>query len=435
MVYSEQVDGVFCIACGIFAAKVSKGKFVCKPFRDWNKKGEKAKEHEQCLYHHQAIEQADNFKRTLENPDTTITAQSDTRRAANVARNRAVLKSIASAVLYCARQCIALRGDAESVESPGNPGNFLSLLRLLAVHDEELRRQLEIPKMRCATYLSPQTQNELIKVMENHILLQGIIGDLTAAPFYAILADEVTSHNVEHLAICARFVDRSTKEVREEFLRFLKLNRITGEGIADGIFGFLEENNIPLATMRGQGYDGASNMSSDRVGVQARIRHKAPLATYVHCSGHCLNLVIRKSCALPEVRNVIDCVKKCSRFFLNSPKRSGVLEMIINHNVVNEERRKPLIDLCKTRWAERHSAYQHFYQGYVFVVEALEIIAFRYHLEKYGATYADWNYVGRNEAQQILASVTSFQFVVMFVTIYQYLSPFGHYRKAAEQSC
>ena len=412
MVYSEQVDGVFCIACGIFVAKVSKGKFVCKPFRDWNKKGKKAKEHEQCLYHHQAIEQADNFKRTLENSDTTITAQSDTRRAANVARNRAVLKSIASAVLYCARQCIALRGDAESVESLGNPGNFLSLLRLLAVHDEELRRHLEIPVMRWATYLSPQTQNELIKVMGNHILLQRIIDDLTAAPFYAILADQVTSHNVEHLAICARFVDRSTKEVREEFLTFLKLDRITGERIADGIFGFLKENNISLATMRGQGYDGASNMSSDRVGVQARIRHKAPLATYVHCSGHCLNLVISKSCALPEVRNVIDCVKKCSRFFLNSPKRSGVLEKIIKHNVVSEERRKPLIDLCKTRWAERHSAYRHSYQGYVFVVEALEMIAFRYHLEKYGATYADWDYADRSEAQQILASVTSFQLLL-----------------------
>ena len=153
------------------------------------------------------------------------------------------------------------------MESLGNPGNFLSLLRLLAVHDEELRRHLEIPAMRCATYLSPQAQNELITVMGNHILLQGLLGDLTSALFYAILADEVTSHNVEHLAICVRFVDRSTKEVREEFLTFLKLDRITGERIADGIFGFLEENNIPLATMSGQGYDGASNTSSDRVGL------------------------------------------------------------------------------------------------------------------------------------------------------------------------
>ena len=135
------------------------------------------------------------------------------------------------------------------------------------MHDEELRGHMEIPAIRCGAYLSPQTQNELLKVMGNHILLQGIIGDLTAAPFYAILAEEVTSHNVEHFAICARFVDRSTKEVREEFLTFLKLDRITGERIADGIFGFLEENNIRLATMRGQGYDGGSNMSSDRVGV------------------------------------------------------------------------------------------------------------------------------------------------------------------------
>ena len=90
--------------------------------------------------------------------------------------------------------------------------------------------------------------------------------------------------------------------------------------------------------------------------------------------------------------------------------------------MVNEERRKPLNDLCKTRWAERHSAYQHFYQGYVFVVEALEMIAFRFQLEKCGTTYADWDYAGRNEAQQILASVTSFHFVVVFATTYQYLS-------------
>ena len=80
---------------------------------------------------------------------------------------------------------------------------------------------------------------------------------------------------------------------------------------------FCKENNVPLATMRGQAtlYNGESNMSSDRVGVPARIRHKTPLATYVHCSSHCLNLVISKSCALPEVRNVIDCVKNAAVSF------------------------------------------------------------------------------------------------------------------------
>ncbi len=90
----------------------------------------------------------------------------------------------------------------------------------------------------------------------------------------------------------------------------LALLRITGEKIAERILAFLKENNIPVVNMRGQGYDGASNMSSGRVGVQASIREEAPLATYVHCIGHCLNLVISKSCALPQVRNVIDRLQK-----------------------------------------------------------------------------------------------------------------------------
>ena len=80
-------------------------------------------------------------------------------------------------------------------------------------------------------------------------------------------------------------------------MSFLELERITGEKIAEAILEFLKENNIPVVNMRGQGYDGASNMSSGGVGAQACIMKEAPLATYVHCNGHCLNLVISKSCA------------------------------------------------------------------------------------------------------------------------------------------
>ena len=84
------------------------------------------------------------------------------------------------------------------------------------------------------------------------------------------MADEVTSHNQEHLALCVQFVDEK-KAVREEFVGFIELERITGKEIANTIVKFLNESGIPLAGMRGQGYDGAINMSSDRVGVQKRI--------------------------------------------------------------------------------------------------------------------------------------------------------------------
>ena len=133
--------------------------------------------------------------------------------------------------------------------------------------------------------------------------------------YYSILADEVTSDKEEHLAICARFVDEK-KDVTKELLTFIKLERITGEKIAENILAFLKENNVPVTNMHGQGCDGASNMSSSKSGVQARINEEAPLATYVHCNGHCLNLVISKSCALPQVRNVIERLKNCCLFFL-----------------------------------------------------------------------------------------------------------------------
>ena len=384
-------------------------------------KSEKTKEHVQSHYHQKSMELADNLKFTIEHPHHTIVSKIDARKAANIERNRSLLKSIARAILYCGRQCIALRGDREDIDLPGNHGNFLSLLKVLAVHDDVLRSHLETPIMRNATYMSAQMQNELIEVMGKHIILQGIIDDVNSSPFYSILADEVTSHNIEHLAICIRFVD-SKHDIKEEFLAFLPLQRITGAAISEAILQFLSNNNIPTSNMRGQGYDGASNMSSDVAGVQARIKEVAPLATYIHCNGHCLNLVINKTCSLPQIRNVYDRMQSCCRFFLNSPKRHGLLELIIKHNIVDETKRKPLLDLCKTRWAERQDAYQHFYQAYIFITESLELIGYKQHLDKYGSTFADWDTSSRSDAQQTLASITTFEFITVFLTIYQYLS-------------
>ena len=272
-----------------------------------------------------------------------------------------------------------------------------------------------------ATYASAQTQNELIEVMGKHVVLQNIVYEVNSSPFYSIVVDEVTSHNAEHLAMCVRFLD-SKQDIREEFLGFITLQQITGAAISEAILQFLTENNIPTCNMRGQGYDGTSNMSSNVAGVQARIKELAPLATYIHCNGHCLNLVISKSCSLPQIRNVYDRMQSCCHFFLNSPKRIGLLELIIKHNITDDTKRKPLLDLCKTRLVERQDAYRHFYQAYIFIAESLELIGYRQHLDKYGNTFGDWDTSSCSDAQQTLASITTFEFITVFLTIYQHLS-------------
>jgi len=58
----------------------------------------------------------------------------------------------------------------------------------------------------------------------------------------------------------------------------------------------------------------------------------------------------------------------------------------------------------------------------VFITEALETIGYKRHLDKYGTTNADWDTASRSDAQQLLASITNFEFIVVFLTVYQYLS-------------
>lgn len=99
--------------------------------------------------------------------------------------------------------------------------------------------------MRCVTHMSPQTQNELIDIMGRHILLKDISEELRETKFFAILADKITSHNVEHSSICARFVD-GEKNIREDFLGFVERQRITGEQTADRIIKFLEDLGVTV---------------------------------------------------------------------------------------------------------------------------------------------------------------------------------------------
>ncbi|XP_060074027.1 52 kDa repressor of the inhibitor of the protein kinase-like [Ylistrum balloti] len=178
--------------------------------------------------------------------------------------------------------------------------------------------------------------------------------------FYSIIADEVTDtfSNQEVRALCVRFLDESQTEpcIREEFFDFLHLKRTTVETTAIKIVEVLTENNIPVDKIRGQAYDGAAAMSSEKVGCQARIKSVNQHALYTHCNGHVLNLSIAHACKIPLVRNMIDGVNATFVFFDVSPKRQRFFEHVLQHHGPKSKRKK-LLGLCKTRWVERHTCY------------------------------------------------------------------------------
>ena len=69
-----------------------------------------------------------------------------------------------------------------------------------------------------------------------------------------------------------------------------------------------------------------------------------------------------------------------SRVFFNySPKREGLLKSVTDSQVSDSGKKKPLLNLCVTRWTEHHAAYSYVYIAYVHMVYVLEFIAHGLH--------------------------------------------------------
>jgi len=85
-------------------------------------------------YHHDT----ESFLNSVEKPEQNVNNRIDDEKRKNIIRNRHIVKCVSEAILFCGRQCIALRGDNEVLQggSSGNIGNFLAALQMLADHDD-----------------------------------------------------------------------------------------------------------------------------------------------------------------------------------------------------------------------------------------------------------------------------------------------------------
>lgn len=69
-------------------------------------------------------------------------------------------------------------------------------------------------------------------------------------------------------------------------MEFVPVFDITGEGLSNTIEEKLNQLDLDLANLRGQGYDGASFMRGQFRGVQALLRKKYPKAIYIPTVSH-----------------------------------------------------------------------------------------------------------------------------------------------------
>jgi hypothetical protein len=80
--------------------------------------------------------------------------------------------------------------------------------------------------------------------------------------------------------------------VVERFLGLKHVEDTTSNSLKKALIEMLGGFGLSISRLRGQGYDGASNMRGKFSGLQKQIRDENPYAFYVHCFAHQLQLVI-----------------------------------------------------------------------------------------------------------------------------------------------
>ena len=313
-----------------------------------------------------------------------------------VEKNRQILLAIVETVILCGRQNLSLRGHEEE------RGNFVALLHYQAKHNTLLADHLKNGDPR-TKYTSNKIQNELIAICGDEIKTK-IINQCNQAPFYGFIADGATdATTMEQMALCLRYFDSCSGSVEENFIGFAECDSTTGESLSNAFLAELRSAGVSLEKLRGQGYDGASNMSGKFRGVQARIREVQPQAFYTHCRAHCLNLAICHASDEPLVRNMMRTVQEIAFSFNYSAKRLLRFQESLENDAESKlamEKRTKLQSLCETRWAARADALHTFRCSFPTVVTALEDLSNNY---------------GDAKAGPFKLAITQFGFIITLV--------------------
>ncbi|XP_039783332.1 zinc finger MYM-type protein 1-like isoform X1 [Panicum virgatum] len=182
----------------------------------------------------------------------------------------------------------AFRGHDESSTSL-NKGTYREMIDWYKDKVEIVKEAYEKGSKNCQM-LSPDIQKDLTKACAEEVT--SVIMDEIRGKKFSVLIDESRDVSIkEQMAVILRFVNDEGK-VMERFLGLQHVQSCTAIALKEALVRMLSSHNLSISMLRGQGYDGASNMRGEFNGVQKLIRDENPYAFYVHCFAHQLQLVV-----------------------------------------------------------------------------------------------------------------------------------------------
>lgn len=246
-------------------------------------------------------------------------------------------------------------------------------VKLLAEFDPVMNELLNDEKKKIK-YLSWKVQNELISILATNVK-NLICQKVQNSQCFSIIVDSTQDvTKIDQVSIILRYTilnfDERSLSIEESFLGFYAIDKHGAKDYEDLIISILKELNINISKCRGQGYDGASVMRGLYSGVQKRIKDQVPLAQYVHCCAHNLNLVISDAAkSSKKVESFFETVQSIFNFFSSSAPRWSILAF--GEADAKKIKAKVLKKLCVTRWEARHESIYSLKVRFIDVLKAL----------------------------------------------------------------
>jgi hypothetical protein len=123
------------------------------------------------------------------------------------------------------------------------------------------------------------------------VLNSHILKELQITNFISIQADETMDVLCQsQMSLIFRYI--IDNKIEERFIGFFDVSKNkTAAGLSEVILNELSQWNIGEKVVC-QTYDGASVMTDEKNGVQSIIQNIYPMAIFIHCYAHQLNLVL-----------------------------------------------------------------------------------------------------------------------------------------------
>ncbi|XP_025191154.1 zinc finger MYM-type protein 1-like [Melanaphis sacchari] len=366
LIYSEITGKVFCGPCRLFQEINNDLYLASEGYNDWRSASARLKEHENSSCHKTCVVKLMDRGNVTQRIDSKLMEQVNQEKI----YWKNVLTRIVAIVKKLASRGLPFRGHDEIIGSVNN-GNFLMIVELLSEFDLFLSQHVtrfQNSGSGNTSYLSSTIYEEIIKLISKKVK-NAIVAQIKTSKYYSIIVDSTPDiSHIDQLSFIVRYVNEKGNAM-ERFLGFIDNAGHKSEKLTNIVIDTLDCLEINLIDCRGQAYDNANNMSESYKSLQARIRELNPLAFYIPCAAHSLNLVGTHSAETSSQSVKCFCLlQHVYNFFSASTHRWSILTSLLKSNA------KMVKSLSFTRWSSRNDACVSLNESWDEIIQVLSII-------------------------------------------------------------